>query len=531
MGKTKTLTYKKTPSKLVMAAIIALLFIINTSKISAQKYLHLNEENSLRFEQKHYKDSNQHFNIKPFVQSNYLAEDSNLLLNNKLPIINTIANNNLIHKEKNNLQISINPIIDVVSEIDINNKEAFEDYKLGMSIAASLGKKLHFGFDGFYGLASFSEQESLFIDSTQVIRAYGKIISKKSQSLFDYYNISTYLSYQPYDFLNLQVGIGKNFFGEGYRSLFLSNNSNNYPFAKASVDIWRFKYIWLVGALKDPDSKFVNKTFKNKLLFSHYLSWNATKFLNLNFFEAIVSNPVDSMGVNYFNINYLNPVIFFRPVEFAGGSADNALLGFGVKLKIYKKYQIYSQFLIDEFVFAEIKNNKQWWGNKFGIQAGIKVFDFANINNLFARFEYNMVRPYTYSHSNSIMCYGNHYQPLAHAEGANFTELIFQTYYLKNRYSLNFKAIYTESGQDIDNISYGQNIYKSYKLRKSGYGNNLKQGYLSKLINVELTNSYILNPKMNLAVQVSINYRKQKFYQQNYSNFYFSVGIRTFFDN
>ncbi len=48
-----------------------------------------------------------------------------------------------------------------------------------------------------------------------------------------------------------------------------------------------------------------------------------------------------------------NPVIFYRSVEQALGSPDNAFLGFDFKVKFAKHCQIYGQFLLDEFNFSK----------------------------------------------------------------------------------------------------------------------------------------------------------------------------------
>lgn len=512
--------------------IFTLFLCFNITHSIAQEYLRLNRETSIRFEQANYNKNKHHFNIKPYLRSSNQNEDSCMCVSSNNLIISKIINNNLLQKKINTTNITINPIVDILPTLYVKSPKILHDYKLGISANMSIGRKLFINTDIFYGIASFSNKIDKFVDSTDIIPGYGKILSKNNSSNYEYYNISAYISFNWTDYLNLQGGIGKNFWGDGYRSLFLSDNSNNYPFAKATLDIWNLKYVWLFAALKDPDSEDVTKKLKHKLLFSHYLSWNATNWLNLNFFESIISNPVDSMGITYFNINYLNPVIFFRPIEFAGGSADNALLGFGAKLKLYKKYQLYGQLVIDEFMFSEIKANKNWWGNKYGFQAGMKIFGFADIHNLFARLEYNRVRPYTYSYSNSIMCYGSYYQALAHPQGANFEELLMQIHYFKNRYSLDFQASYIESGNDFDNISYGQNIYKPYTFRKDDYGNNFKQGLLSKFSNIGITASYLLNPKMNLAVQLNVNYRQEQFGNHNLSNYFISLGIRTLlYDN
>ncbi len=492
--------------RFVSKLLIFFIVLVEAQSAAQQIVVPLQNELNYRIEKAYFSSDNFHSDVKPFIINRKTALDSlhNLLnLSVKNKIVNTLLNNDLIDVEKSNFFLSINPIISIAPVFNSESDNIIDDYQFGLALDGYFTQKLSFSVNGFYGIRSFSNELDYFVDSTSIIPHYGKILSRNRQG-FDYYSLNGYISYQAWESVNFQIGKGKNFWGEGYRSLFLSDNSNSYPYFKATVDIWKFKYIWMVGALNDVDTEKNPNDLFSKLQFSHYLSWNATKWLNFNFFESIISNPVDSMGVSYFNINYLNPVIFFRPVEFSGGSADNAILGVGLKLKFWKKYQLYSQFIIDEFVWSEIKSGNGWWGNKYGIQAGVKIFNLFNISNLMLISEFNLIRPYTYSYSNSIQNYGNHQQAMAHPSGANLKETVVLLHYHYKRFSTQIKGVYQLSGFDTDSVSYGKDIYKSYTLRSEDYGHFTTQGLLTKYLHVELKGAWLLNPKYNMQIQISV---------------------------
>ena len=62
--------------------------------------------------------------------------------------------------------------------------------------------------------------------------------------------------------------------------------------------------------------------FLPKYMANHYLSWNVSKRLNIGLFESVVWNNANDRG---FDINYLNPLILFRAIEFeTGQDAGNA---------------------------------------------------------------------------------------------------------------------------------------------------------------------------------------------------------------
>jgi hypothetical protein len=59
-----------------------------------------------------------------------------------------------------------------------------------------------------------------------------------------------------------------------------------------------------------------------------------------------------------------------------------------------------------------------------GLQLGAKYINALGIKNLDLQLEYNRVRPFTYSHRDSVANYTHYNQPMAHPLGANFSETI-----------------------------------------------------------------------------------------------------------
>jgi len=506
-----------------------IIFLLVFSVTNAQQlFFPVNNEINFRIEKKVFADSNFHSSIKPFqysdvYNSNY--EDSSFVVKIKNTFFKKLFNNNIIKIKKSNFEIKLNPILESSYKYSITNKKSAYNFKAGVYILGDY-KKISYNLETFYALEQKTFYNKIPNDSIKIIPNFSTIYNE-TDNLFSYFLLNGYLSYTPLKYVNFQFGKGKNFWGEGYRSLFLSDNSNSYPFIKTSINIWKFRYIWLIGSLKDYNSDKNDFSLKQKYMFSHYLSWNTTKWLNVNLFESIISNPVDSTGVNYLNINYLNPVVFFRPVEFSSGTSDNALFGLGFKIKILKKYQIYSQIVLDEFVFAEIKSSNNWWGNKYGIQVGLKTYNFLNIKNLLLLLEYNYIRPYTYSYSNTIQNYGNYYQALAHPSGANIQEIVFLSNYNYKRFSIQLKTIYSNSGIDTDTISYGADIYKSYIKRKDDYGNYMLQGLKTEYIYIELSNKWIINPKYNISLFLNVSKTIYKNRIENKNILAISFGVKS----
>jgi len=271
--------------------------------------------------------------------------------------------------------------------------------------------------------------------------------------------------------------------------------------------------------------------YNKKYAAIHYLSWNVNKRLSVGVFEAIIFQARDSIGNRGFELAYLNPIIFYRPVESSLGSPDNAIMGLNINYRMKAKNSIYGQFILDEFKLKELSSGSGWWGNKFGYQLGVKFYDFINTKNLYAQFEYNRVRPYTYSHWTSLQNYGHYNQPLAHPLGANFWEFITIVKYHRERLYLNYKFIYAKYGENIGDDNYGKDIFLSYETRVQEFDNKVAQGLTTKLIynNIEL--SYLINPSYNLNFVLGYTSRiaKTDFGTDNTNHIY--IGLRTSIDN
>ena len=274
--------------------------------------------------------------------------------------------------------------------------------------------------------------------------------------------------------------------------------------------------------------------FLTKYMANHYLSWNVSKRFNLGLFESVLWTNSNDRG---FDINYLNPIIFYRAIEFAtGAEAGNAVVGASAKYKINDNVNIYSQFVLDEFSLNDIKGGNKSWKNKFGYQIGAKYFNAFKVKNLMLQFEYNRVRPYTYSHNSVVLNFGHNNQSMAHLWGANFSEAIIIGRYHYKRWFADAKFVFGKRGLDFSNetnaIAYGGDIYTSENQRPADSGITVGQGNKTNVFHAELQSGYLLNPRTNLKAFAYLSYRN--FSPQNKTGItfddnalWFSLGLRT----
>ena len=287
--------------------------------------------------------------------------------------------------------------------------------------------------------------------------------------------------------------------------------------------------------LKDIRTDVVSdKAFLTKYMANHYLSWNVSKKFNLGLFESVLWTNSNNRG---FDVNYLNPIIFYRAIEFeTGQGAGNAVLGATAKYKVNDNINIYSQFVLDEFSLGDIKGGEKSWKNKYGYQLGMKYYNAFKVDNLYLQLEYNRVRPYTYSHNTIVLNYGHNNQSMAHLWGANFSETIVIGRYNYKRWFADAKLVFGFRGLDYNNgtddFSYGGDIYRNYNDRPFDIGVEVGQGIKTNIFHAELQSGYVVNPATNLKLFAYLSYRDFNPNATTATTFenntlWFSIGLRT----
>lgn len=294
--------------------------------------------------------------------------------------------------------------------------------------------------------------------------------------------------------MSFQLGHDKQFYGNGYRSLILSDFAANYLFARFNTRIWKVNYTNTYTQLT-AEAIGTNRVYPKKYAVFHHLGINITDHFNVGLFESVVYGRRDGYKNDTFDLSYLNPIIFYRWVEQQVGSNDNSIIGFDFRWNLLKRLQLYGQFVLDEFKLSEARAAEGWWGNKHGFQGGVKYINALGINNLDLQAEYNAVRPYTYSHfiDASLSNHTHFNQPLAHPLGANFREWIgIVRYQPLPRLTLSGKFIYAKQGLDRQGENWGSNIFLDNITRQQEYGNRIGQGVATTLLFGDFTASYQL---------------------------------------
>ena len=492
--------------------------------------------------------TNSHTAAKPFVYSDvskyydFRAEKEALVKGSDSWWSRKLWNEHLVEVQGKDYWFTADPIFDwqVGKDTEADFGTTFNNTR-GIYIQGGLGKQLNFMAAVYESQGRFAQYYNKFAEElrnpgSEAAVIPGRGIAKRfKEDAYDYPVAEAYLSYAPAKFFNLQFGHGKNFIGDGYRSLLQSDVASPYPYLKLNTKFWKIKYTNTWMSLRDirpaveEDGAFLTKYMAN-----HYLSWNVSKRLNIGLFESVIWQNDNNRG---FDFNYLNPVIFYRAIEFqTGQDAGNAIVGATAKYKWNNKINLYSQFILDEFSLGDVRAGNKSWKNKFGYQIGVKYFDAFKVDNLLLQFEYNRVRPYTYSHNSITLNYAHNAQSMAHLWGANFSEALLIGRYHYKRWYGDAKFIFGKRGFDFQSVGRGTNfggdIFRVEGDRVADTGITVGQGNTTNVFNAELQAGYVINPASNLKGFINVIYRNfdpdavtQTTFKSNTA--WFSMGIRT----
>ena len=450
------------------------------------------------------KDSSIHSSLKPYIpffsdKYKFVADSHRLFkfIKND-PFLDKVFVEDLLlikSKEKKFL-LRVDPLLNFEFGRDTEDTLQRKLYTntRGFIASGSIGKDFYFETMLAENQSVFPNYIEAYSRSTGIVPGQGRWKTFKSRG-FDYAFSSGFFSYQPSKHLNIQAGHGKQKIGQGYRSLLLSDNGFNYPFARFTQQWFkgRLQYTNIYASfmnLSSASEKIVPNTerlFQKKAASFQYLSLNLTKWFNLGFFQGMIWHVADKNNVQHLDWQYVNPVIFTNLGYYGLNNKNNILIGADLNIKITNRISLYGQFMADDL------SNTRSVGNGLGYQAGIKYFNAFKVKNLFLQAEYNDVSESSFTSpitDTSNQSYSHYNQNIAYTPGYG-KELIGVIDYKYHRFTFN-----------------GRYNYQYFTYSKVGL-------YSNQYVNLKL--GYTVNPAYNTNISIGLTYRMQ-------DNFVFSAS-------
>jgi len=398
---------------------------------------------------------------------------------------------NFLELETQDFKLYINPILQVSYHNQVNNENFIFQNTRGIEVRSYIDDKV-------YLYTQLLENQRSYLD--YVDERATKFRAIPSQAFYKRYNSSVIDNLRGYDFfhtrafvgfnatksIQMEMGHGNHFIGNGIRSLLLGDLGPNYFYMSVNTRMWKFHYQNIFAELSPttPQAISGDRELPKKFKSTHYLSYKHSSKFEIGIFESVVFGRQ-----NGFELQYLNPVILYRAVEHYLGSPDNVIVGLNVKYNAVKNVSLYGQVILNEFKLNEMLAGTGWWANKYGLQGGLKYINALGIDHLDMQMEYNTIRPYTFTHRGmqevtgySIANYSHYHQPLAHPLGANFKETILMARYKPHdKVYLQGRFLHTIYGEDAQGENWGGNILLPYENRQQEFGNFTGQGTQHKI--------------------------------------------------
>lgn len=520
----------------IVKVFFILFFIFNPLRTKAQQLeLPLNNQLSEKFEKYfQHPDNNVQTSFKPlissFVQYDSLKAEEYTYQKHfvrKSLLGRKIKQESLIEVKKDDFYLSIDPLFNFTLMNDLADTSLRADTTnfyintRGLLVQGNIGEKFSFESSFYENQAFFPDYLHQYVRTYRIVPGQGRVKDFKKGG-FDFAMASGYFSYTPYNSekfkWNIRAGHGKNFVGEGYRSLLLSDNAFNYPFVKSTIQLGIFQYVNTFAVLQSLDrtrvSTITENLFYRKKASFHYLGINPHKRLHIGFFEGIMWQMQDTNSVKPFEPSFALPVIFANTLMYGLNDEHNAIIGTNLKFKLQKKITLYGQLVSDDFSRS-----------RFAYQAGVKSFEI--IKNLFLQAEYNNVKAFTYSHAIPLQSYTHYNQSLTHPLGANFDELLFRAGYSFKDLFIQYRYSIAHIDKDNRGGNFGNDIFKS---NYSASQNDLFLRPITSILTIqELRAGYIINRKTNMQIAGGVFIRTENTtpIEPIHNSFIYTVSIST----
>lgn len=279
---------------------------------------------------------------------------------------------------------------------------------------------------------------------------------------YDYAMASGNISWGVCRYFNVQVGSGKHFIGDGIRSLLLSDNSFNYPYAKFTG--WagpnkNLQYTVMYASLMNLTDGGVStppgteRLFQKKSMVVHHLAYKFLRTFEVSVFQGAIFQHADTLNKQHLDFWYWNPVMFASLAKYGLKDANNYMLGFTARADLFRRVTLYGQFVADEL--GSGNHAKTGW------QLGARYFNAFTVRHLHLRLEYNKVNRYTYAHDDALQAWTHYNQALAHPLGAGFDEINATVFYKFRDFFFSGNYFVAHANLDTTAISGGTNIFRS----------------------------------------------------------------------
>jgi hypothetical protein len=467
--------------------------------------------------------------LKPYNKSslkNHINIDSTLSFSINMPLekkgwlIRKWRYESLLRVDSPDFQINADPLFDFCYGRNKDNTTNVFTNSRGLKVWGNLSNEIYFETSFIENQSEFLPYLTDYIHSANVVPGQGQSRRFGSNG-FDYSIASGLLSVNFKKYYGLVLGNGKLFAGDGYRSMFLSDNAYNYPYVRFSASFSKWSYSRIMSIIMSDTIPQTSYGLREKRLAGYNIfTYNPCPVFQLSIFEGnIFKYPNDRKSID-FNYSYLNPLIIVNSL--VQDKQYSTLLGFSAKLDLCKHFELYNQLAISNL--TSNYNLK----DKLGFQVGLKYYNALFIDNLFFQVEYNKASEHTYVSSDSLLNYSHFNQALAHPYGNNFKETIIIAKYKYKCWQVGAKWVNASYGiAELGAIPKKTQFVKTIQYETPF----ISYGPKTDVLNFTISLSYLVNSSTNRKIEAGYVRRDATLLGKDYLGDYFFIAFKTALDN
>jgi len=262
------------------------------------------------------------------------------------------------------------------------------------------------------------------------------------------YDFTTgYVKYhtEPADEMDISFQLGREHktAGYGYGSkLVLSGNNPPMDFLQFNFDygIVHFTSIFAstVGEFSsNPDARYTK-----------YWAFNRLKLSFKNLFDVGIGESIVYSGRGV-ELGYATPLGFYKFIEHSLQDRDNANLYLDFQSNFIDNFELQGMLFLDENILSNLQDLDKYT-NKTAYQFGLFWYQPLSLNDFSLVVEYTKIRPFVYSHVDSMNTYTAFGKNLGHKIGPNSDEIFSRlSYNFNERIRVNFNYAFVRSGENI----------------------------------------------------------------------------------
>ncbi len=342
----------------------------------------------------------------------------------------------------------------------INNSSLFD---VGFNFRGTVFNHLGYNLSILKGGASGKREVAELIEP-RVLYSFKWIENTENISNYDF--TTGYIKYhtQPTEGMNLSLQVGREHktAGYGYSSKLVLSGDN------PPLDFIQFNFDYGILNLTSIHASTVGDFSMNRSnRFTKYWAYHRFKLKFENLFDIGFGESIlySNRGIE---IAYLTPIGFYKFIEHSTLDRDNANFFLDFQTGFIKNFELQATFFLDEDILSNLQELDKYT-NKTAYQLGAFWYRPFSIDDLSLILEYTRIRPFVYTHFDSMNVYTAFGKNLGHKIGPNSDELYTRLSYNFNdwiRLNLFYahvrrgENIYDEDGNLAKNV--GGDIYLSH---------------------------------------------------------------------